>query len=84
MSGKAGQAPGRWVITRIRGGDLLRAVAVVPGKFRGTCREPGCEWPGPFGLTPHNIGRSLFRHTRRTGHTTRMLTVEATEYRRPR
>lgn len=83
MSGKAAQFPGRWVVTRIRGGDINRAVAVVPGKFRGRCRETGCTWPGPFGLTPHNIGRSLYRHTRKTGHTTRLSVLEITEYRRP-
>lgn len=81
MSGPAGRFPGKWVTRRMRGGDLLRAVAVLPGRAKGACREPGCEWPGPSGVTPHNIGRALFRHTRATGHVTRMAVTEVTEYR---
>jgi hypothetical protein len=83
VSGKAGQHPGRWIWKLIRGGDLERGVCVVPGKVRGRCLDPDCGWPGPFGDTPHNIGRSLFRHTRATGHRTRIAVVELTEYRRP-
>lgn len=81
MSGAPGQHPGRWIVTLMRGGDLYRAKAVAPGKTTGKCREPGCDWPGPYGDNPHNIGRSLFRHTRKAGHVTRMITVELTEYR---
>lgn len=81
MSGPAGQAPGRWVVRRIRGGDLDRAVRTVPGKSGGRCTDPRCDWPGPAGITPHNISRELMRHTRKTGHRTRFAVLEVVEYR---
>lgn len=81
MSGPAGRYPGRWIVKRIRGGDLYRAVRTVPGKARGRCMDGDCGWPGPVGTTVHNIGRELMRHTRKTGHVTRIATVEVVEYR---
>lgn len=81
MSGRTGQAPGTWDVRRIRSGDLIRAVLKVPGKTRGRCLEPDCGWPGPAGDTPHNVSRELMRHTRATGHPTRMAVTEVTEYR---
>ena len=81
MSGPSGRYPGRWDIRRIRGGDLIRAVRKAPGKTRGKCLDPACDWPGPAGMTLHNISRELMRHTRRTGHRTRLATVEIVEYR---
>lgn len=84
MSGPAGRTPGKWVIRKIRGGDLFRAVRVPPGKVRGRCLVRDCGWPGPAGTTPHNISRELMRHTRRTGHQTSIVTVQHVVYVRPR
>lgn len=80
MSGPAGRYPGRWVIRRIRGGDLFRAVRTPLGKFHGRCLDSACGWPGPSGSTPHNISRELMRHTRKTGHRTFLATVEHVVY----
>lgn len=84
MSGPSGREPGRWIVRRIRGGDLIRAVRKVPGRTRGRCIREDCDWPGPAGSTPHNISRELMRHTRRTGHQTQFVTVEDVRYVRPR
>lgn len=67
---------------KIRGGDLDRAVIIPLGKFRGRCTDQDCGWE-PVGTTPHNLGRELARHARRTRHRTRLTVVEITEYRPP-
>ena len=81
MSGPAGRTPGQWVVRPVRGGDMLRAVCAPEGKSRGRCTDPDCGWPGPAGTTPHNISRELMRHARKTGHRTRLVTLEIVEYR---
>jgi hypothetical protein len=78
VSGPAGREPGRKVIRRIRGGDLLRVMWKPPGKAQGRCLA--CDL-APVGTTQHNLSRELMRHTRRTGHVTRFAAVEVVEYR---
>lgn len=77
--GPSGREPGRWIVRRIRGGDLIRAMRKVPGRTRGRCLREGCGW-SPAGTTPHNIGRELMRHTRKTGHQTQLVTMEDVRY----
>lgn len=65
---------------RIRLGDLVRVMWKVPGKTSGRCRTQDCGWSAE-GIGYPNVCREARRHTRDTGHTTRIASIEVIEYR---
>lgn len=62
----------------LRGGDLIRIMWKMPNT-RGKCLS--CEWTSREGSIVSNLGREAIRHTRKTGHTTRIAYTEVIEYR---
>lgn len=63
----------------IRLGDLTRIMWKVKEKTRGVCLQQ-CGW-STEGVEYPNACREARKHTRETGHPTRVASVEIIEYR---
>jgi hypothetical protein len=64
--------------TTIRGGDMTRTMWKQPGKISARCLEG--DWSSSPGISMANAGREARRHSRNTGHTTRVAYIEVIEY----
>jgi hypothetical protein len=62
----------------IRLGDLIRTMWKVKDKTKGKCLQ--CDWTAE-GIGYPNACREARKHTRETGHVTRVASVEIIEYR---
>ena len=66
----------------IRSGDMIRTTWKVPGRVKALCLTCRDEWAPP-GITMLNVCRNARKHSRNTGHVTRVAYTEIVEYRPP-